>query len=81
MDGRSRRKVTKPPLLSDPDVRRVGLEALSERLGPAGMIRFMRMFDAGHGDYTTQRHEWLDPLTVDDILTAIEQQRSELPAP
>ncbi len=67
------------PVLTDPEVRRVGLQALSERLGPAGLIRFLRMFDPGHGDYTEERHEWLDQLTLDDIQRAIEQRRSRDP--
>ncbi|MCG3130814.1 MAG: hypothetical protein FLDDKLPJ_01587 [Phycisphaerae bacterium] len=63
------------PVLSDPEVRRAGLEALNERLGPAGMIRFLRMFDPGRGDYTAERHQWLDPLTLDDIVRSIENRR------
>ena len=61
-------------MLNDPEIRRAGLEALSERLGPAGMIRFLRMFDPGQGDYTAERHRWLDQLTLDDILRAIDNQ-------
>ncbi len=63
-------------VLSDPEVRRAGLEALSERLGPAGLIRFLRMFDPGRGDYTAERHKWLDGLTVDDIIRSIEERRA-----
>lgn len=63
-------------VLSDPEVRRAGLEAPSERLGPAGLIRFLRMFDQGHGDYTAGRHQWLDPLTLDDIVRSIERRRT-----
>jgi hypothetical protein len=27
----------------------------------------MHQFDFGHGDYTKERHAWLDNLTIEDI--------------
>ena len=48
-------------------IRRLGINALTEKLGPVGMIEFMRQFDAGYGDYTKERHSWLDKLTIEDI--------------
>lgn len=53
--------------LTIPELRRAGLEALRERLGPAGTIRFLQLFDPGVGDYTQDRAAWLDDLTVDQI--------------
>jgi hypothetical protein len=47
-----------------------GLDALRERLGPAGMIRFLQMFDTGRGDYAKERHEWVDRTTLDDVRAA-----------
>jgi len=35
--------------------------------GLAGMIRFMEQFETGKGDYSKDRHQWLDEYTVDDI--------------
>jgi hypothetical protein len=49
------------------EIRRAGLEALRERLGQAGMIRFLQQFDAGQGDYASERHEWIDRTTLDDL--------------
>ena len=51
-------------------IRREGLEALRERLGRAGMIRFLQQFETGHGDYARERHEWVDRTTLDDIRKA-----------
>ena len=48
-------------------IRRLGIDALTERLGPVGMIEFIRQFDTGYGDYTKERHSWLDKLTIEDI--------------
>jgi hypothetical protein len=48
-------------------IRKLGIDALTEKLGPIGMVEFMRQFDSGYGDYTKERHAWLDNLTVEDI--------------
>ncbi|GHU59299.1 hypothetical protein FACS189444_4350 [Spirochaetia bacterium] len=52
-------------------IRKLGIEALTEKLGPIGMIEFMRQYDSGYGDYTKDRHMWLDNLTIDDICNEI----------
>jgi hypothetical protein len=41
------------------EIRKVGLQALSNALGPVGMVRFLQQFDAGLGDYTQERRSWL----------------------
>lgn len=49
------------------EIRSAGLEALRERLGKAGMIRFLQQFDAGHGDYASDRHKWVDETTLEEL--------------
>jgi hypothetical protein len=44
-----------------------GLEALRERLGRAGMVRFLQQFETGQGDYARERHAWVNRLTLDDL--------------
>ena len=51
-------------------IRKKGIEALTEKLGPVGMVEFIRQFDSGYGDYTKERHEWLD----DENVAAISKQ-------
>jgi hypothetical protein len=53
-------------------IRRMGIEALTEKLGPVGMIEFLRQFDSGYGDYTKERHEWLDDIDIDTIVKQAE---------
>ena len=48
-------------------IRREGLAALRQRLGRSGMIRFLQQFESGTGDYASERHEWVDSMTLDDI--------------
>ena len=57
------------------EINRLGYKALIEALGFDGMIRFLRQFEPGSGDYTKERHQWLDQFTIEDIFTQIEQAR------
>ena len=62
--------------LSLPEIRRAGLKALLDSLGVAGTIRFLQQFDPGYGNYTLDRHEWLEKLTVDEIVHEIESREN-----
>ena len=56
-----------------------GIAALMERLGPVRAIEFIRLCDQGLADYTAQRHEWLDEVTLDEVAaTAKERDVVEL---
>ncbi len=57
-------------------IRLEGWKALTERLGPAGAMRFMMQYDPGHGDYSKERREMFDALTLDDVLQAIQEPRT-----
>ena len=48
-----------------------GLRALAKELGPAGMIRFLQLYESGSGDYTKERHQWLDKVTPEEINAGI----------
>lgn len=54
-------------LMTPQQIRVAGLAALTRELGLVGMIRFMQQFETGQGDYSSDRHQWLDQYTVDDI--------------
>ena len=57
------------------EIQQKGLEALSRELGPVGMVRFLQMFETGYGDYTEERHQWLDDQRIEDIVQRIHQNR------
>jgi hypothetical protein len=50
------------------EIRTEGLEALAERLGTVGMIRFLQQFHSGDGNYTSERKKLFDGLTLQEIL-------------
>jgi hypothetical protein len=49
------------------EIRMEGWKALTERLGPAGAMRFMMQYDPGHGDYSKERHELFATLTMQEL--------------
>jgi hypothetical protein len=58
-------------------IRLAGLEALARELGPVGMIRFLQQFNNGKGDYSKERHKWLDKLDVTAAAKDIQEQRKK----
>jgi hypothetical protein len=48
-------------------LRQLGIEALTKALGPVGMVRFMRQFDMGSGNYTQEREALLSDMTMEDF--------------
>ena len=62
------------------ELSRKGFNALVEKLGYTDAVRFIQLFDQGNGDYTQERYQWLDQMTMNDILTdiAMRQEKSEI---
>ena len=50
-----------------------GYQALVDSLGVVDAIRFIQYFSPGKGDYTRERHQWLEQKSLDDVLREIEQ--------
>ena len=58
-------------------IRQTGLKALARELGPVGMIRFLQQFKTGHGNYSEERHKWIDDLDVQTLVEKIHKPREE----
>jgi hypothetical protein len=54
-----------------------GYQALVDTLGVVDTIRFIQHFSPGHGDYTQERHAWLDQTPLEDILTSMKQRQQD----
>ncbi len=50
-----------------------GYKALVDSLGVVDAIRFIQHFSPGEGNYTEERHKWLQQKSLDDLLGDIEQ--------
>jgi len=58
-------------------LREVGLAALRERLGVVGAMNFMRQFEVGYGDFTKERHQLFEGMTIEDIYAEIKANRDK----
>ncbi len=65
--------------MTNEQIRRVGMEALKRELGVVGRTRFLQTLEAGRGNYTEDRHEWQDQMTVEEIYSRIVARRQEKP--
>jgi len=63
--------------MTSEEIRQAGLEALFRELGPAGTVRFLQQFETGQGDYSQERHSWLDEWDVQKLAEEILQKRKK----
>ncbi|WP_370460848.1 MULTISPECIES: hypothetical protein [Brasilonema] len=59
------------------EIRQQGYKALIDALGVAGTLRFLQQLEVGYGDYTRERHQWLNQLTIDDFRNYVKQKKVE----
>ncbi|HEY9772139.1 MAG TPA: hypothetical protein V6C71_27145 [Coleofasciculaceae cyanobacterium] len=50
-----------------------GYKALVDSLGVVDAIRFIQHFSPGEGNYTEERHQWLEQKSLDDVMGDIGQ--------
>lgn len=67
---------SKTDIKSINEIRKLGIDALAEALGPVDMARFLQSFDLGRGDYTKEREKWLDQ-GLEDIVVEIKKRRKK----
>ncbi|HEY7330730.1 MAG TPA: hypothetical protein VH592_24025 [Gemmataceae bacterium] len=48
---------------------------LIREMGVVDALRFLSQFRAGSGDYTKERSQWLDDLSLDQIVSDIKAKR------
>jgi hypothetical protein len=60
--------------MSDEDFERRALAILQRELGLDGLARFLRLYRSGTGDYTRDRHQWLEGATVQEIMAEVERR-------
>lgn len=66
--------------LTGEQIRVRGLAALRRELGRAGLVRFLRHYEPGAGDYTRQREQLLADLTMDELRQRV-HRRSKRKSP
>ena len=61
--------------MTDNEIYKLGLEALLEKLGPDGTIRFLHQLEKREGDYSVDRDQWLSAPDVETLANQIQQTR------
>ena len=60
-------------LMTDEQILELGFKALVDKLGPVGMVRFIHQFQAGTGNYTEERQQWVGMSDVETLAKQIQQ--------
>lgn len=63
--------------MTDNEIYKLGLEALLEKLGPDGTIRFLHQLEKREGDYSVDRDQWLNAPDVETLANQIREAREE----
>lgn len=58
------------------ELNRLAFKTLMENLGYVNAVRFFKQFETGSGDYTQDRHQWLDNISLDEIWEEIQQRQA-----
>jgi hypothetical protein len=53
---------------SDADFERHAFAILRRELGLDGLARFLRIYRSGTGDYTRDRHRWLEGARIQEVM-------------
>lgn len=48
---------------------------LFQQLGVVDTFKFLNQFTLGHGDYTQERKQWVNNMSLDEILAEIKARR------
>jgi len=57
------------------EIRKTGIEALTEKLGIVGMVRFLQQNETGYGDYTKEREELLGNPSLEELYNSIKNSK------
>ena len=54
------------------------LRLLYQQMGVVNTVRFISQFTAGYGNYTEEREKLFGDMSLDDIISAIKREKSQL---
>jgi hypothetical protein len=59
------------------EINQKATEVLVREMGIVDALRFLSQFSSGTGDYTKERKQWLDDLSVEQITSEIKAKREQ----
>lgn len=60
--------------LTPAELRKAGWEALNNKLGPAGALKFVMEYESGKGNYTELRRKIFEGKSVKDIIQDMKKE-------
>ena len=59
------------------EISRRATHILFKEMGVVDTIRFLNQFSVGRGDYTKERDNWLDDISMDDAIAQIKAEKNK----
>jgi len=59
-------------------IRKIDIEALNQKLGLVGAIRFLQQTETGWSDYTKDREKWLDNPDLKGLFDSIKSSEQNI---
>lgn len=63
--------------MTDNEIHELGIQALREKLGYDGAIRFLLQLEKREGDYSVDRDQWLNAPDVESLANQIREARDD----
>jgi len=59
------------------DINKEAIDVLCQQIGLVNTVRFVNQFSTGYGNYTEEREQLFANMTVDDVVSEIEEMRNQ----
>jgi len=59
------------------DINKEAIDILCQQMGLVNTVRFVNQFSTGYGDYTKEREQLFANMTLDDVVSEIEEMRNQ----
>ncbi len=59
------------------DINKEAIDILCQKMGLVNTVRFVNQFSIGYGNYTEEREQLFANMTLDDVVSEIEEMRNQ----
>jgi len=59
------------------DITKQAIEVLCQQIGLVNTVRFINQFTTGYGNYTEEREQLFADMTLDEVISEIEEMREQ----
>jgi hypothetical protein len=62
------------------EITQEALKVLYREIGIVNTVRFINQYTAGYGNYTREREQLFEGMTLDDIVAEVKRKRGQTPS-